>query len=56
MARFLAAAKRFCTHSEGASIVEYALLVALLAAVCIVAMASLGNSLSNAFTTVTGSI
>jgi pilus assembly protein Flp/PilA len=56
MARFLAAAKRFCTHSEGASLVEYSLLVAVLAAICIVAMATLGNNLSNIIITLSNSI
>jgi pilus assembly protein Flp/PilA len=37
---------------EGASLVEYALLVALIAVVCIVAITFLGNSASSKFSTV----
>lgn len=39
-------------NEEGASLVEYALLVALIAIVAIVAMRSLGNKLSNQFSTI----
>ena len=41
---------------EGASLVEYALLVALIAVVCIVAIGFLGNSASSKFSTVGSSI
>jgi len=37
---------------RGASLVEYALLVALIAVICIVAIAFLGQSASNKFSTV----
>ena len=43
---------RFGDHERGASLVEYALLVALIAIVCLVAIAFLGNSASNRFSTV----
>ena len=36
-------------NQKGASLVEYALLVALIAVVCIVAMKTLGNSVSGKF-------
>jgi pilus assembly protein Flp/PilA len=36
-------------REEGASLVEYALLVALIAVVCIVAVASVGTSASDIF-------
>jgi pilus assembly protein Flp/PilA len=36
-------------REEGASLVEYALLVALIALACIVAIEALGGGLSNAF-------
>ena len=39
-------------HEEGASLVEYALLVALIAVVCIVAITFLGQSASSKFSTV----
>jgi pilus assembly protein Flp/PilA len=41
---------------RGASLVEYALLVALIAIVCIAAISLLGGTASDKFTTVAGSI
>jgi pilus assembly protein Flp/PilA len=43
---------RFGADEEGASLVEYALLVALIAVVCIVAIAFLGQSASSKFSAV----
>lgn len=42
--------------SRGASLVEYALLVALIALVCIAAVSTLGRSVSKKFSTVGASI
>jgi pilus assembly protein Flp/PilA len=39
-----------CKSDRGASLVEYALLVALIAVVCIVAVQVLGTNASNKFT------
>ncbi len=47
---------RFGTTEKGASLVEYALLVALIAVVCIVAVTFLGKSADSKFTTVGSSI
>jgi pilus assembly protein Flp/PilA len=47
---------RFGDDERGASLVEYALLVALIAVICIVAIAFLGNSASSKFSTVGSSI
>jgi pilus assembly protein Flp/PilA len=41
---------------RGASLVEYALLVALIAVVCIAAITLLGNNASDKFSSVAGSI
>ena len=41
---------------RGASLVEYALLVALIAVVCIVAVTALGESASEKFSTIDSSI
>ena len=41
---------------KGASLVEYALLVALIAVVAIVAVRALGQSVSKQFSSVTGSL
>jgi pilus assembly protein Flp/PilA len=55
---FLAAwvSSRFSDDELGASLVEYALLVALIAVVCIVAITFLGTSASSKFDTVGSSI
>jgi pilus assembly protein Flp/PilA len=46
-------AKRFCTRKdEGATMVEYALMLALIAAVCVVTITSIGTTANNAFTTI----
>ena len=47
---------RFADSERGASLVEYALLVALIAVVCILAVTFLGKSASNKFNTVGSSI
>jgi pilus assembly protein Flp/PilA len=48
--KLFAAAKKFITKKEeGASMVEYGLLVALIAMVCIAAVTLLGTSLANKF-------
>ena len=43
---------RFSNNERGAALVEYALLVALIAVVCIAAITILGNSTSNKFSQV----
>ena len=43
---------KFGRDERGASLVEYALLVALIAVICIVAIAFLGKSASTKFSTV----
>ena len=43
-------------EERGASLVEYALLVALIAVVCIAAVTLLGNNASSKFNSVAGSI
>ena len=47
---------RFADTERGASLVEYALLVALIAVVCIVAVTFLGTSAKSKFNTVGSSI
>jgi pilus assembly protein Flp/PilA len=54
---FIAAWMRAQAKTErGASLVEYALLVALIAVVCIAAVTLLGRNASTKFSTVSGSI
>ena len=47
---------RFGRDERGASLVEYALLVALIAVICIVAIAFLGKSASSKFSSVGSSV
>ena len=47
---------KFGNTERGASLVEYALLVALIAVICIVAIAFLGKSASQKFSTVGSSV
>ena len=47
---------RFAKSERGASLVEYALLVALIAVVCIVAVTLLGKNASSKFSAVGSSI
>jgi Flp pilus assembly pilin Flp len=45
-----------CTDDTGASLVEYALLLALIAVVCIGAVAFLGGTLDHSFSSSTSSL
>ncbi len=49
MAKFTAAAKKFVQGEEGATMVEYALMVALIAVAIIAAVIALGNKLITVF-------
>ncbi|HUZ48949.1 MAG TPA: Flp family type IVb pilin [Candidatus Dormibacteraeota bacterium] len=46
----------FHKDDEGATMVEYGLIVALIAVVCIAAVALIGTRLTGLFTTVAGSV
>ena len=52
MRRFIDSAGRFVRDEDGATMVEYGLMVALIAVVCIAAVTLLGTSLSGLFTAV----
>jgi pilus assembly protein Flp/PilA len=56
MRKFVTAAKAFIRGEEGAMMVEYGLMVALIAAVCIAAVTTLGVNLNTIFTNVGGSV
>jgi pilus assembly protein Flp/PilA len=56
MSKLIAAARKFMTDDSGATMVEYALMVALVAAVCVVAVTALGTALSGQFTTIAGNV
>ncbi len=48
--------KRFVKEEDGATMVEYGLMVALIAVVCIVAVSLLGTNLSAMFNKVAGNV
>jgi len=57
MGRWLSRARRLCTGKEEAfAIVEYGLLIALIALICIAAISLLGSKLSGFFALVANSI
>jgi pilus assembly protein Flp/PilA len=47
---------RLCNDEEGATMVEYGLMVALIAIVCIVAVQLIGTNLQGAFNFIAGKI
>ncbi len=47
---------QFLRDEEGATMVEYGLIVALIAVVCIVAVSLIGGNLSSTFTTVSNDV
>jgi pilus assembly protein Flp/PilA len=52
MCRFRSVMKCFLNDEDGATMVEYGLMVALIAAVCITAVTTLGGSLTSKFSDV----
>jgi pilus assembly protein Flp/PilA len=53
---FTAAQKFFVRKEEGATMVEYGLMLALIAAVCLVAVALIGTNASTMFNSIAGSL
>ena len=47
---------RFAKNEEGAALVEYGLLVGLIAVVCITAVTLLGNQINTVFTDITNDL
>ena len=56
MTRLIARARTFAAREEGATMVEYGLMVALIALACITAIAAVGGQLSTLFGSVKGSL
>ena len=56
MTNLLAAHTKFVRDEEGASLVEYGLLLSLVAVVCIAAIGLLGTNISGLLTTLAGKI
>jgi len=56
MARFLIAVNRFGRDEEGASLIEYGLMLALVTIVCIAGMTVLGSKINNFFSSLSTTI
>jgi pilus assembly protein Flp/PilA len=56
MAKFIAGAKKFYQGEEAATMVEYGLMVALIAVACIVAVGTLGTAIKDLFTNIGSSL
>jgi pilus assembly protein Flp/PilA len=56
MQKFIARIRDFGTQEDGATMVEYGLMVALIAVVCLVAVTALGVNISGIFTSIAGSV
>lgn len=48
--------RKLATREEGATMVEYGLMVALIAVVCLVAVGLLGDGINDVFTDITGQL
>jgi pilus assembly protein Flp/PilA len=56
MKSIIAQAKRFTRDEEGATMVEYGLMVALIAIVCITAVTTIGTNLNKVFSDIAASL
>lgn len=56
MDRFARAVRRFVAEEEGAALVEYGILVALIAVVAIIVIATVGNKISQKFSEVSAKL
>jgi len=52
MARLTRAFRNFVQQDDGAALVEYAILIALIAVICLIVVATVGNKVSEKFSTV----
>jgi pilus assembly protein Flp/PilA len=56
MTKLLTSAIKLVRDEEGASLAEYGLLLALIAVICIAAVAVVGNNISTMFSSLAGAI
>ena len=56
MARITALVRRFVKNDEAATMVEYALMLSLIAVVCIVAVQLIGTNANTIFNSIAGSL
>jgi pilus assembly protein Flp/PilA len=52
MKSLIKGARRFVANEEGAALVEYGLLIALIAVICVIVVAVLGNTVSAKFSAI----
>jgi pilus assembly protein Flp/PilA len=52
MKSIIAGTRRFIANEEGAALVEYGLLIALIAVICVIVVAVLGNTVSAKFSAI----
>lgn len=52
MKRFVRAVRNFVETDDGAALVEYAILIALIAVICLIVVATVGNKVSEKFSEV----
>ncbi len=56
MKKFMGSVRRFLKSSDGPTAVEYAVMLALIIVVCLVAITSVGSQASNTFSNVAASL
>jgi pilus assembly protein Flp/PilA len=56
MQKYYSSIRKFFNREEGATMVEYGLMVALIAVVCLAAVTLLGTSIQAVFTNIAGSV
>ncbi|HEX8203316.1 MAG TPA: Flp family type IVb pilin [Isosphaeraceae bacterium] len=56
MRQFIARVQSFIAQEEGATMVEYGLMVALIAIACVTAIALVGSNVKSLFNSVAGSV
>jgi pilus assembly protein Flp/PilA len=56
MKRLIAVARNFVAQEDGAALLEYGMLVLLIAVLCIVAVQQIGKKVSNGFTSVNSAL
>jgi pilus assembly protein Flp/PilA len=55
MKGIIAGTRKFVRNQEGAALVEYGLLIALIAVICVIVVAILGNTVSAKFSSINAS-
>jgi len=56
MARITSLVRHFVKNDEAATMVEYALMLSLIAVVCIISVTLIGNNANNIFNSIAGSL